>query len=34
MAILASHCMGIDIFQEVVRTPFYEVETQEAYYEW
>lgn len=34
MAILSHHCMQIDVFSEVVRTPFYEVETETAQYEW
>lgn len=34
MATLSYHCMQNDVFQEVVKTPFYECETELAQYEW
>jgi D-alanyl-D-alanine carboxypeptidase len=30
MAILTHHCMQSEVFAEVVKTPFYEVETEHA----
>ena len=34
MAILTFNCMQKEIFAEVVKTQFYEVETEHANYEW
>lgn len=34
MAILSYHCMQSEVFSEVVKTPYYEVQTELAYYEW
>lgn len=34
MAILSHHCMQNEVFCEVVKTPFYEVETPLMQYEW
>ena len=34
MAILSHHCMQNEVFCEVVRTPFYEVETKDEQYVW
>lgn len=34
MAILSQQCMKNEVFAEVVRTPFYEVETELMQYEW
>ena len=33
-AILAHHCMQNEVFCQVVKTPFYEVETPKCQYEW
>lgn len=34
IALLSYHCMQIDVFCEVVKTPYFEVETSENFYEW
>ena len=34
MAILSNHCMQNEVFCEGVKTPFYEVDTELAQYEW
>lgn len=34
MALLAHHCMQNETFCQVVKTPFYEVETPKCQYEW
>jgi D-alanyl-D-alanine carboxypeptidase len=34
MAILSYHCMQNEVFTEVVKTPYFELETEKNFYEW